>query len=100
MRFQNLIGPGPSDGGSDNRMIHSDRESVVGSAIEHSTGLFLSHAAPLFEEKWNALALTLIANGGDPFLFKRPCAGSAFPTYNHPMDATKIEFTQILKQRF
>ena len=75
-------------------------EFVIRSAFETSARLGLANSAPLLEEERNTAPLALIAEGQDPFFLHRPGAGPALATYNHPIDASQVQFAQVFQQRF
>src|SRR6267378_3322724 len=73
-------------------------EFVIRSAFETSARLGLANSAPLLEEERNTAPLALIAEGQDPFFLYRPGAGPALTTYNHPVDASQVQFAQVFQQ--
>ena len=59
----------------------------------------LANASPLFEEKRDLLLSALAPDVHDPVLLHRPSMRSAFPSDDHPVDASEIQRTEILEER-
>ena len=80
-------------------MAHSFWKFAVDSALKLSSGYGLADSAPLLEKKWNALALALISNGENPFLFHRSSAGAALAAHDDPMNTVEIYRAKVFQQR-
>lgn len=81
-------------------MADTFRKFTVDSALKLSAGCGLADSTPLLEEKWNAFALALIANGKNPLFFHRSGAGAAFAADDDPVDTTEVYRAQVFQQRF
>src|SRR5271156_5387239 len=80
-----------------NGMADSFRKFTVDFALKLSAGCGLADSTPLLEEKWNAFALALIANGENPFLFHRSSARAAFAADDDPMDTTEVYRAKVFE---
>ena len=78
-------------------MFYATGKLVICASFESSAGERLSYPTPLFEEKRNLRLLALISNGSDPFCLHWPCARAAFASYDHPINAGKIQSFEILQ---
>ena len=56
-------------------------------------------ATPLLEEKGDILFFALALNIDYPFLLHSSGFRAGFAAHNDPMDASQVDFTQILQQR-
>src|SRR5882762_5458325 len=71
-------------------------EFVIRSAFETSARLGLANSAPLFEEEGDTAPFALIAKRQDPFFLHWSGAGTTLATHDHPVDASQVQFAQIL----
>ncbi len=71
---------------------------IIGSVVKNSPGHSLTNAAPLLEEKRHSRLLALVTNAHDPLPFYWPSAGSTFTTNDYPINATKIQHSQIFQE--
>src|SRR4029453_565160 len=76
------------------------RAVIKGAVIQQTAGLFLLHAAPLLEEKWNPCVFALLPDRLYPILFHGPSTRTAFSAHDHPMNSGKVDLSEILQQRF
>jgi hypothetical protein len=58
---------------------------IPGAAFEQASSACPVETTPLFEEKGYTGGKALIADVGHPLLVDRPCSGTGFTTYNHPV---------------
>jgi len=59
----------------------------------------LSHSSPLLEEERHLLQAALAADTDDPFLTHRARVRTAFAADDDPVDADKIQCSEILQER-
>src|SRR5882762_3376518 len=71
-------------------------EFVIRSAFETTARLILANSAPLLEEERNTAPLALIPKRQDPFFLHWSGAGTTLATHDHPVDASQVQFAQIL----
>src|SRR4051794_6818206 len=71
---------------------------VVGSAVEHSAGEFLSDSAPLLEEEVDAGGFASVSEVADPLFLHGACAGAALAADDHPGDSFQIDVAEVFQQ--
>ena len=61
--------------------------------------LAFSHSTPLLKKEWHIVSSTLFHHRFHPLRFHRPRPRSTLSADDDPLDALKVYFAKILKQR-
>jgi hypothetical protein len=72
---------------------------VISPPIKVPAALAFLHTAPLLEEEQASLLLTLHLDRADPCWFHWSGTGTAFAADDHPVNACKVEWSEILEER-
>lgn len=78
---------------------YNGRKLIERSTVKAPACTALIDSSPLFEEKRNICCLALFLYGLNPIRLNRASPAATLTSYNHPVDNTQVQLSEVLKQR-
>ena len=78
---------------------HNGWKLIERSTVKAPACSALFESSPLFEEKWNTCCLALFLYGLNPIRLNRASPTTTLSSYNHPVDDSQVQLSEVLKQR-